>query len=188
MEFIVIQADIGLASEFACRWRSQSKEGRAHLGNMMPVGAMQVAALNHPDALMRRLFMFLLDHYASDESSETFRLALRDPVAFVREAALHGLTCERCRYGKICISDTVTELLQVLSSDPSAEVRHKTVVALTRFLGSDNRAGEAIARAAGSDPDPAVRYVARTVADSRQPHHSGRKKALRDEQRARRTG
>ena len=116
------------------------------------------------------------------------RSALRDPVASVREGALHGLACERCRHDDICVTDVVTDLVEILASDPNAEVRHKTVVALARFLSRDNRAGEAIARAANGDPDAAVRYVARAVSDSHQPHHRGRKAALRDERRARRIG
>jgi hypothetical protein len=182
------RTDIELASDFVHRWDALSKDRRAHLGKLIPVPAVQVAALSHPDAAMRRFCLFLLDHYASDASSETFRQALRDPVAFVRAGALHGIACEKCRYGEICTADVVTDLVEMLASDPNAEVRHKTVVALARFLSRDNRAGEAIARAADGDPDPAVRYVARAVADSHQPHHRARKAALRDERRARRIG
>jgi HEAT repeat protein len=180
--------DIENASDFVHRWVALSKERRARLGKLMPVAAVQIAALSHPDVEMRRLCLFLLDHYASDASSETFRQALRDPVAFVREGALHGIACERCRYGEICVADVITDLVEMLATDPNAEVRHKTVVALARFLSRDIRPGEAIARAADADPDPAVRYVARVVADSGQPHHRGRKAALRDARRAHRIG
>ena len=179
--------DIARASDFVCRWGALRKDRRARLGKLMPVVAIQVAARSHPDAAMRRLCLFLLDHYANDASLETFRQALRDPVAFVREGALHGMACERCRYGEICVADVMTDLVEMLASDPDAEVRHKAVVALARFLGRDSRAGEAIARAAACDPDPAVRYVARAVADRGQPHHRGRKAALRDARRAHRT-
>lgn len=177
-----------LASDFVRRWGALSKERRAHLGQQMPIAAMQVAALSHPDVAIRRSCLFLLDHYASDSSFETFRQALRDPVAFVREGALHGIACERCRDGDVFVTEVVTDLVEMLACDPNAEVRHKTVVALARFLGRDGRAGEAITRAANDDPDPAVRYVARGVVDRGQPHHRGRKAALRDERRVRRTG
>jgi len=182
------RTDIELASDFVHRWGALSKQRRAVLGKQIPVAAIQVAALSHPDAEMRRLCLFLLDHYASDASSETFRQALRDPVAFVREGALHGIACERCRYGEICVADLVTDLVEMLVSDPNAEVRHKTVVALARFFSRDSRAGDAISRAADGDPDPAIRHVARAVANSGQPHHRGRKAALRDARRARRIG
>jgi hypothetical protein len=179
------RTDIERASDFVHRWRALSKQHRALIGKQMPVAAVQVAALRHSDAEMRRFCLFLLDHFASDGSSETFRQALRDPVAFVREGALHGISCERCRTGEVCVADLVTDLAGMLVSDPNAEVRHKIVVALARFLSRDSRVGEAIERAADNDPDPAVRHVARTVANSGQPHHRGRKAALRDARRAR---
>ena len=182
------RTEIELASDFVRRWGALSKERRAQLGKQMPVAAVQVAALSHPDVTIRRSCLFLFYHYASDSSFETFRQALNDPVAFVREGALHGIGCERCRYGDVCVTEVVTDLVQMLACDPNAEVRHKTVVALARFLNRDDRAGEAIARAANDDPDPAVRYVARSVGERGQPHHRGRKAALRDERRARRVG
>jgi hypothetical protein len=92
--------------------------------------------------------LFLLDHYASDASWNVFRLALRDPVASVREVALHGLSCERCRTTALCVADVVADLVDILVHDPSAEVRHKTVAVLARFADRDERVIEAIARAA----------------------------------------
>ncbi len=181
-----MRTDLEVANDFVHRWLALRKERRAHLGRQIPVAAVQVAALSHPDLAMRHFCLFLLDHYASDVSTDTFRRALRDPVASVREGALHGLACERCRHEDICVTDVVTDLVEILACDPNAEVRHKTVVALSRFLARDSRAGEAIARAAHHDPDTAIRYVAHPVADSGQPHHSGRKAALRDVRRAKR--
>jgi HEAT repeat protein len=135
---------------------------------------------------MRRSCLFVLDHHDCDGSVETFRQALRDPVSFVRESALHGIACERCRHEEICVSDVVADLIRPLASDTDPEVRHKTVVALGRFLDRDIRAPEAVARAAQTDPDAAVRLVAREII-SGQPHHRGRKAAVRDGRRARRT-
>jgi HEAT repeat protein len=178
------RTDLELAHDFVRRWTALPKERRARLGKQIPVAAVQVASLNHPDLAMRRFCLFLLDHYASDVSSETFRRALRDPVPSVREGALHGLACERCGHGDICVTDVVTDLVELLASDPSAEVRHKTVAVLARFIGRDGRAGEAIAHAAHHDADPAIRYVAQVVADSGQPHVARRKAALRDVRRA----
>jgi hypothetical protein len=182
----MMRTDLEVANDFVHRWLALRKERRARLGKQIPVAAVQAAALCHPDPATRRFCLFLLDHYASDASTETFRRALRDPIASVREGALHGLACERCHHGDICITDVVTDLVEILACDPNAEVRHKTVVALSRLIGRDGRAGEAIAWAAHHDPDPAIRHVARAVADSGRPHHSGRKAALRDMRRAKR--
>jgi hypothetical protein len=182
----MMRTDLEVANDFVHRWLALRKERRARLGKQIPVAAVQAAALSHPDLAMRRFCLFLLDHYASDVSTDTFRRALRDPVASVREGALHGLACERCRDGDICVTDVVTDLVEILASDPNAEVRHKTVAALARFIGRDGRAGEAIARAAHHDPDAAIREVARTVANSGQPQVHRRKAALRDAHRAKR--
>ena len=178
------RTDLELATDFVHRWRALSKDRRARLGKQIPIIAVQVAALSHPDLAMRRFCLFLLDHYASDVSSDIFRRALRDPVASVRESALHGLACERCRHEDICVSDVVTELIETMTFDPSAEVRHKTVVALARFIGRDCRADQAILRAAHYDPDPAIRDVAQEVVDSGRPHVRRRKAALRNVRRA----
>ena len=182
------RSDLEIGSDFVRRWASLSKQRRARLGAEMPVAAIQVAAQGHPDLAIRRFCLFLLDHYASDASWSAFRSALRDPVASVREVALHGLSCDRCRTEDLCVSDVVTELIGVLSSDPNAEVRHKAVAALARFLDRDGRAREAIVRSANDDPDAAIRLVAQTVADSGQPHVRSRKAALRDMRRQRRSG
>jgi hypothetical protein len=180
----ITRSDLELANDFVHRWASLPKERRARLGKQIPVAAVQVAAVSHPDPAMRRFCLFLLDHYASDVSSETFRRALHDPVAAVRENALHGLACERCRHEDIYVADVVTDLVEILSSDHNAEVRHKTVAALTRFIGRDGRASEAIAHASRHDPDLAIRVVAQTVLDSGKPHVRRRKAALRDVRRA----
>ena len=182
-----MRSDLQIANDFVRRWTALARERRARVGRQMPVAAVQVAALSHSDPALRRICLFLLDHYASDASSDTFRRALHDPVASVRESALHGLACERCRHEDICVTDVVTDLVAILASDRNAEVRHKTVAALARFLGRDVRAREAIERATDDDPDPAIRAVAQAVVDSGQPHVRRRKSALRDVRRASRT-
>jgi hypothetical protein len=177
------RSDLDIASDFVHRWAALRKDRRTRLGQQIPIPAVQVAALSHPDPAMRGFCLSLLDHYASDVSSDIFRRALRDPVASVRGSALHGLTCERCRHEDICAADVVTDLVEILASDHNAEVRHKTVAALARFIGRDGRASEAITHTAHHDPDRAIRLVAQAVADSGGPHVRRRKAALRDVRR-----
>jgi hypothetical protein len=176
-------SDLELANDFVRRWLALSKQRRSRLGQQMPIAAVQAAALTHPDLGIRRFCLFLLDHYANDKSSEVFRRALRDPVAMVRELALHGLACERCRIEELDVADVVTDVAAILASDPSAEVRHKTVGVLARFMARDERARDAIGRAATDDPDLAIRQVAQTVVATGQPHIPRRKSALRDVRR-----
>jgi hypothetical protein len=178
------RSNLEVASDFVHRWAALPKERRARLGKQIPVAAVQVAALSHPNMGMRRFCLFLLDHYASDVSSDTFRRALHDPVASVRENALHGLACETCRHEDICVPDVVTGLVEILAFDCNPEVRYKSIAALARFVDRDARAGEAIARSARHDPDPAIRVVAQTVVDSGQRYVRRRNAALRDARRA----
>jgi hypothetical protein len=144
--------DLEVAKDFVHRWLALPKERRGQLGKQIPLTAMQAAALRDPDLAMRRFCLFLLDHYASDASTETFRRALHDPVASVREGALHGLACERCRDEDICVTDVVTDLVEMLAADSNAAVRHKAIAVLARFAGRDDRAGAAIAHADGTIP------------------------------------
>src|SRR5262245_66151274 len=108
----MIRPDLQLASDFVRRWLALAQQRRSRVAKQMPVGALQTAALDHPDLAMRRLCLFLLDHYDSDASADTFRRALRDPVAPVRESALHGLACERCRGGEPAGGVGLAELVQ----------------------------------------------------------------------------
>jgi HEAT repeat protein len=132
-----------------------------------PIPAMQVAAVSHPNARVRRDALNLLDHYANDESVLVFRAALQDPVPRVRVIALHGLACERCRADELCVADVVPALVDALESDPSPRVRHDVVPILLRLAGRDRRAADALRRAASNDPDDLVRAIAAAAIDRR---------------------
>jgi HEAT repeat protein len=144
-----------------------------------PVAAVQAAALHHPDASVRRSCLGVLDHEASDESVEVFRAALGDPVPRVRVVALHGLACERCRSEELCLADVVPTLLRVLTEDPSPKVRHATIGILLRLSSRDERAADALRRAADDDEDELVRIAARAAVDGRFTVGFGSRKALR---------
>lgn len=79
----------------------------ATLDGEVPVAAMKVVTLGHPSAKVRREVLGVLDRAANDESIEVYRAALSDLVPRVRLVALHGLACERCRVGAICVDDVV---------------------------------------------------------------------------------
>jgi hypothetical protein len=129
----------------------------------VPVEAMKRAALLHKNPKVRRECLNVLDHAASDASVGVFRRALGDPVPRVRLVALHGLACERCRVGQLCVEDVVTDLVHTVSTDPSAKVRHAAVLVLARFVDRDQRARAALASAAMADTDQLVRAAARAT-------------------------
>ena len=149
-----------------------------------PIAAMQEAALHHPNPRVRRACLNTLDHYANDASADVFRHALRDPVPRVRAIALHGLACERCRTGELCVSDVVPSLISVLEQDRSAKVRHDAVGVLLRLSARDASAGEAIVRAAREDADPLVRQVATAAVEGRHRDIRSRKTMRRRARRA----
>ncbi len=132
-----------------------------------PIEAIQVAARHHPNARVRRDCLNTLDHCDNDGSAKVYCDALGDPVARVRVVALHGLGCERCRDSELCVPDVVPVLLGVLEHDPSPKVRHDCVRILLRLSSRDDRAGEAIRRAALEDDDDLVREVAAAAAEGR---------------------
>jgi len=88
---------------------------------------LQLGALRHRDAKVRRWCVFLLDHYANDQSTEVFAQALHDGAHPVRDMALHSIACEPCKEGELCVADTVPHVVHVLRHDPKADLRIKAV-------------------------------------------------------------
>ena len=146
------------------RWRQVGGQWEPFAG-VVPVDAMQAAALRHRSPKLRRHALGVLDHAANDASTATFRAALSDPVPAVRIVALHGLACERCRLGEICVDDVVTDVLRVLRSDTNAKVRHAAIDVVARFTSRDGRVVAALHEVAATDVDGLVRVAAASAAD-----------------------
>jgi hypothetical protein len=163
--------------EYVSSWWTAVLSGEAHPAPSVPL--IQKAALEHPNGKTRRLALGLLDHHANDESTDTFRLALRDPAPVVRMNALHGLACERCRVGELCVDDVVPSLIEVLEHDPSPKVRYAALVPLYPLASRDARVHDAFARAAVNDGDPVVRAGATAARDGHPKRISSYKAAKR---------
>ena len=136
---------------------------RSRLVARAPLADIQLAALDHPDPFERRMLMFFLDHYANDESMHVFAAALHDPVDFVRNIALHSIACEPCKSQALCVTDVVPPLVELLHSDPSPELRMKSIGLLMRLAREDARARPAVEKAASEDCDAIVRRAARAA-------------------------
>ena len=156
-----------MAREFLRRWEEANERGKNRLCQVAPVAAVQAGALRDPDPWMRRRYLSFLDHHANDESGAVFLAALADPVTPVREMAVHGLSCERCRSEELCVADVVPVVVRLIDSDPSPEVRHKTLAILVRLASRSVEAMEAIRRAAVEDDDALVREAAARVLTGR---------------------
>jgi HEAT repeat protein len=148
------------AGSYLRRFFSATAQQKARLVKKAPLGDLHAAALHHPDPFTRRECLFFLDHYANEASATVFAEALRDPVDFVRNAALHSIACESCRTEELCVADVVPSIVRLLEEDPSPELRTKAIPTLLRLGGRDGRAWEAIRRAAEHDADGIVRQAA----------------------------
>jgi hypothetical protein len=153
--------------DFLCRFRALPNKQRHFAASELPLAEMHLAATCHPDPWVRRSCLYFLDHYANDESTSTFLAALDDPVTPVREMALHGLACERCRSAELCVDDVVPVLSRIVDADASPDIRHKVVPILMGLSGRDARARTALERVACSDQDPLVREVAVAALEGR---------------------
>ena len=153
-------AAFGVVGDFYAKYASGTARQRAKTVARAPLREIQLSAVRHPDPFVRRWCLFFLDHHANDESMPVFADALRDPIDFVRNAALHSLACEACKDGELCAADVVPGLLDVLDHDPSPELRLKAIPLLLRLAPSDGRARPGVEASAASDADPIVRQAA----------------------------
>jgi hypothetical protein len=159
----VSERDVAIVDEFLRSAKAMDRRTRERLRPWVPIRELQVAAREHPDPWVRRMCLGILDHEASDESVGVFLAALHDPVAPVREVALHGLACERCRVEALCVPDVVPQLVAALDREPSTDVRCRLIGILARLMGRSEDALAAIRRSAESDGDPLVREAASIV-------------------------
>lgn len=135
----------------------------------VPIAEMKLAAIEHEDPWVRRKSLSFLDHHAADESANVFLQALDDPVAPVRDLALHGLACEQCRTEDLCVAEVTPRIARVLEGDPDPEVRFKAIPILRRLATRDGTAMAAIERAAERDPDERVREAAAAILRGERP-------------------
>ena len=87
-------SELGEAGAFLRRFFSGTAKQRSRLAPKAPLAAIQIAALGHRDPFFRRGCLFFLDHYANDQSMAVFAQALKNPIDFVRNAALHSLAAD----------------------------------------------------------------------------------------------
>lgn len=118
--------------------------------------------LAQPDARVREYCCKILDHQMDADSIPALIGALADPCARVRIAAVHALACDRCKTDTCRPTAEVVlpQAIVLLAGDPSATVRAYAAELVGRWVHSQPAAREAITRAVGADPSPAVRKKA----------------------------
>lgn len=120
------------------------------------------AGLHHPNPVVREQCCKLLDRFLVTDAVVEMIAMLDDPVPAVRVAALHALSCDRCKTDA-CRPDASLVLppgLRVLRSDPDPQVRTYAVELVGRSVHASSEAEDVLIRARDSDPSPTVRKKA----------------------------
>jgi HEAT repeat protein len=87
--------------------------------------------LKHTEPPVRYNCAVALDHVADERCTKPLRELLNDPVARVRRAALHSLSCDACKVSPLPHSNDLTEILTEMAlTDPSIRVRREAVNSL----------------------------------------------------------
>jgi HEAT repeat protein len=181
----VTRSDREVALDYL-RWLDEAPRSRRDRRRAeAPVSSLQATALSDPDPYRRARCLAVLDHVANEASTEVFAAALRDPVNDVRRQAVHGLTCERCRSGEVCVGDVVPAVVAALAAEDDTQVRHQLVVTLGRFATRSDLARQTLQTVGAQDADELLRVAASAVLATG--HTRGRKSLERLARRARRS-
>ncbi|HUQ40542.1 MAG TPA: HEAT repeat domain-containing protein [Acidimicrobiales bacterium] len=136
--------------------------------HLMSSGAPALPAvrrgLGHPNPMVRRLCVSVLDHLVDDESVPDLVAALDDDDAEVCRRALHALACDQCKDNACRPADDlfVPRAIELLHS-PDPDVRAGAIDALGRVAGRGKspQIVTALELVAERDPDSGLRSMAR---------------------------
>jgi HEAT repeat protein len=122
-----------------------------------------VAGLTDRRADVRYYCCRLLDQLVVPEGLGALLDMLDDPDPRVRGAALHALTCDKCKEGVCLPTDgpMLERAMAMMAGDPNGHVRAMAIEAVGRSALEHPGARAAIERAAVSDPNPTVRKKAK---------------------------
>jgi hypothetical protein len=115
-----------------------------------------LAGLDHPVARVRGDCAAELDHYSEDQCAIALVRLLRDPSAYVRKKAAHGIICDSCKASPLPV-DAIGLLLERVLTDTSVRVRRVCIPAIHYSGRSDPRIEPAMHHVIAHDPDSAVR-------------------------------
>ncbi|MGW2570812.1 HEAT repeat domain-containing protein [Streptomyces sp. NPDC001537] len=120
--------------------------------------------LRYPHPRVREECCRLLDQLLVPEALDELTAMLDDAEARVRVAALHALSCDRCKPdADACRPDPAVlqpRAIQLLHHDPDPHVRAMATELVGRWVHSAPQAVAALVRARDEDPSPAVRKKA----------------------------
>lgn len=119
--------------------------------------------LRHPQAIVRRLCVAILDHLLDEESVPDLVAALDDDDPTVCARALHALACDACKQNECRPSDdlVVPRALDLLRRHPNADVRAAAINALAQVAQRRPDVIVALTAVGESETDPGLRNMAR---------------------------
>ncbi|WP_189320266.1 HEAT repeat domain-containing protein [Streptomyces flaveus] len=118
--------------------------------------------LRHPQPRVREQCCNLLDHLLVPEVLDDLIAMLDDLAAPVRYAALHALSCDRCKTDA-CRPDSAVVLpcgIHLLHHDPDPHVRTMAAELVGRWVHTHPEAATALTYTHETDPSPMVRKKA----------------------------
>ena len=134
--------------------------------HLLAAGASALPAvrrgLQHPEAIVRRTCVNLLDHLVDVESMPDLVAALDDADVAVRARALHALACDQCKQNACRPGEDlwVPRAIAIVREGANADLRAAAIDALGKVVRRDD-VFEALSAAADCDPNPGLRQVAR---------------------------
>jgi HEAT repeat protein len=118
--------------------------------------------LRHPEAIVRRICVALLDHLVDEESLPDLVAALDDVDPDVCARALHALACDRCKDNECRPGeDLFVPRALALLRDPNADVRAAAIDALGKVAPRRPDVVAALVASGEGDTDPGLRTMAR---------------------------
>jgi HEAT repeats len=114
--------------------------------------------LKHLKPRVRYNCAVALDHLADERCTEPLRYLLNDPVARVRRAALHSLSCDACKVSPLPDRDSLIDTLIAMAMHDSS-IRVRRVAALS-LVESCNSKAVTILQMLSQDKDTIIRRTA----------------------------
>ena len=146
---------------------ARQNEGAFRLLKALPADELRPLALRgarHADARVRRRSCQLLDDLAlTPETIAALEGCADDPDPRVRAAALHTLSCERCKPDGTCLDRRV--IAERAAADRSASVRRGVAMGLSWNPELSDTWAVALATRFLSDPSAEIRRYARAALD-----------------------
>jgi HEAT repeat protein len=152
----------GWVQQLATSGRRQQAKQHLRLAGAPALPAIR-RGLRHPQAMVRRMCVSILDQLVDEESLPDLIAALDDEDPEVCRRALHALACDQCKQNECRPGDEhfVPRALDLVRDHPNPDVRAGAIDALGRVVNRRPDVAAALIAAGKSDRNAGVRNIAR---------------------------